>query len=85
MNTIEPPSTVPFDGVIQTGFGTIEIILCFVLLFLLIMSALISGSEAAFFSLSPLDKENLKSDDSSGGGFVSELLKKPNYLQKSYL
>jgi len=85
MNTIEPPSTVPFDGVIQTGFGTIEIILCFVLLFLLIMSALISGSEAAFFSLSPLDKENLKSDDSSGAGFVSELLKKPKELLATIL
>ena len=85
MNTIEPPSTMPFDGVIQAGFGTIEIILCFVLLFLLLMSALISGSEAAFFSLSPLDKENLKTDDSSGAGFVSKLLKKPKELLATIL
>jgi len=85
MNIIEPPSTMPFDGAIQTGFGTIEIILCFILLFLLLISALISGSEAAFFSLSPLDKENLKTDDSSGAGFVSELLRKPKELLATIL
>ena len=76
---------MPFDGAIQTGFGTIEIILCFILLFLLLISALISGSEAAFFSLSPLDKENLKTDDSSGAGFVSELLRKPKELLATIL
>lgn len=85
MNTIEPPSTMPFEGAIQAGFGTIEIILCLLLLFLLLMSALISGSEAAFFSLSPLDKENLKNDDSSSAGFVSKLLKKPKELLATIL
>ena len=85
MNTIEPPSTMPFDGAIYAGFGTVEIILCLILLFLLLMSALISGSEAAFFSLSPSDKENLKNDESARAAFVSKLLKRPKELLATIL
>jgi len=77
---------MPFDGaIIQAGFGTIEIVLLLVLCFLLLMSALISGSEAAFFSLSPIDKEDLKQDDSKKAEFVSKLLDKPKDLLATIL
>ena len=68
MTLIEPPSIIPFDGVIEAGMTyTGYVISCIVLLFLLFSSALISGSEAAFFSLTPTDKEDLedKSDKKS--------------------
>lgn len=85
MQIAEPPSTMPFDGAIYAGFGTIEIILLVILCGLLLASALISGSEAAFFSLSPTDKEQLKEDESKKAEFVSRLLKKPKDLLATIL
>jgi gliding motility-associated protein GldE len=76
---------MPFGGAVQAGFGTLEITLLFILCCLLLISALISGSEAAFFSLSPIDKENLKNDDSKKAGFVSSLLRKPKDLLATIL
>ena len=52
---------------------------------LLILSALISGSEAAFFSLSPSEKESLKSDESKKGQLVAKLLKTPKELLATIL
>ena len=86
MNLVEPPSIMPFDGaIIQAGFGTVEIVLLLILCFLILMSALISGSEAAFFSLSPVDKEALKLDDSKKAGYVAKLLDKPKELLATIL
>ena len=85
MNFIEPPSTMPFDGAIKAGFGAMEIGFLLILIALLILSALISGSEAAFFSLSPNDKDELKNDPSKKAGFVKELLKKPKHLLATIL
>ncbi|MDX2361033.1 MAG: gliding motility-associated protein GldE [Crocinitomicaceae bacterium] len=85
MQTIEPPSTMPFDGAIYAGFGTIEIVLLIILIGSLLASALISGSEAAFFSLSPTDKEDLKTDESKSAQFVTKLLNKPKDLLATIL
>ena len=85
MQTIEPPSTMPFDGAIYAGFGTVEIVLLIILLGALLASALISGSEAAFFSLSPNDKEDLKTDESKKARFVGKLLNKPKDLLATIL
>jgi len=52
---------------------------------LIIVSALISGSEAAFFSLSPKDKEELKTDNSKKNKQVNELLDKPKDLLATIL
>ncbi|MDG1147472.1 MAG: gliding motility-associated protein GldE [Crocinitomicaceae bacterium] len=85
MNFTEPPSTMPFDGAIKAGFETMDIIFIFILIALLILSALISGSEAAFFSLNPTDKDALKNDTSKKAGYVKELLNKPKHLLATIL
>ncbi len=85
MIPMEPPSILPLKELITAGFGTAEIIMSVVLLFLLLMSALISGSEAAFFSLSPIDKENLKEDTSKNAESVSKLLRIPKELLATIL
>ncbi len=51
-----------------------------VILLLLAGSALISGSEVAFFSLSPSDKQNLEERDSSNAGRALELIRNPERL-----
>lgn len=48
--------------------------------FLIILSGLISGSEVAFLSLRPEDKEDLKKDDSKTAEMTRELLDKPQEL-----
>ena len=45
---------IPLAGQVFTGaFTLIDLVFCILLLFLLLCSALVSGSEVAFFSLSP--------------------------------
>lgn len=56
-----------------------------ILLFLLIASALISGSEAAFFSLTPTDKEELKNANNKKSNFVSSLIDQPKDLLATIL
>ena len=76
---------MPLHEATLAGFGTVEIILFLILCFLLMMSGLISGSEAAFFSLSPIDKEKLKQDDSKKAQYTSKLLEKPKELLATIL
>lgn len=67
---MEPPSTL-----------TIELIVLSVsVIILLICSALISGSEVAFFSLTPGQKDALKADGDEKGETVLALLSNPDYL-----
>ena len=58
--------------------GSIMAILIVVVL--LVGSALISGSEVAYFSLSPTDKQNLKDRSSRNSRAVLELIRKPERL-----
>lgn len=56
-----------------------------VLVFLLICSALVSGSEVAFFSLSNEDVENIRETDPQTGKKVSFLLSSPKRLLSTIL
>lgn len=82
--TIEPPSTEPLERAIHAGFGTTESLFLLVLIVLISLSALISGSEAAFFSLTPKDKDQLKAGDKKSKN-VSKLLNKPKELLATIL
>lgn len=90
----EPPSlpSLPIEhwsevGTQIAGFDSTSslIISISILCGLLFSSALISGSEAAFFSLSPADKEDLKEDESKKAKHVRNLLKKPKELLATIL
>lgn len=85
MPNVEPVSIEPFEGAIQTGFGGWDYMFLAVLLFLFFSSAMISGSEAAFFSLGPSDKDELESEDSKKSNFVLKLLDKPRELLATIL
>ncbi len=50
---------------------------------LLVLSALVSGSEVAFFSLSPQSLNDLEEDDSAGAQRVLELMRVPNTTEGS--
>lgn len=77
---------VSSSGAQLAGFSTTGLIIsCIVLLILLLISALISGSEAAFFSLSPADKEEVKNDQSKKASFVNKMLSRPKELLATIL
>lgn len=67
----------PFEPSIGLGLG--------LMLILLACSALISGSEVAFFALGPQDREDLKDSNSKGSTKVLELLEKPKTLLATIL
>jgi len=56
-----------------------------VILLLLLTSALISGSEVAFFSLTPSDHKNLQSKTNKSKKFVNKLLNRPDRLLATIL
>ena len=56
-----------------------------IMLVLLILSALISGSEVAFFSLSPQDRDDLEAEESRRSKRVVDLLSRPNALLATIL
>lgn len=56
-----------------------------VLLLLLVCSALVSGAEVAFFSLTPHDKENLSEQSGKGAETTLSLLDKPKDLLATIL
>ncbi|MEG0162956.1 MAG: DUF21 domain-containing protein, partial [Mucinivorans sp.] len=55
------------------------------LLVLLFLSALVSGSETAFFSLSPSELSRLDDQKSKGGSSARKLLDKPEILLSTIL
>ncbi len=57
----------------------------FWIVILLLFSALISGSEIAFFSINPEMLEKISEEDSSKSRNVAALLKKPNHLLATIL
>ncbi len=61
------------------------IYLLLIILGLLCMSALASGSESAFFSLSPSDKEALRTDESKSAKTALELLDDPKEILATLL
>ena len=65
------------------SLGIVFILLLIILL--LFCSALISGSEVAYFSLSPNDVENLNEDKSKRALLALKLLENPNKLLATIL
>lgn len=84
---MEPPSIEPLSGLL-ISVNSIDlsfIISCVIIVLLLISSALISGSEVAFFSLSPNDKDELEKSKSKKSDRVLTLLNKPKRLLANIL
>lgn len=81
-------STTSIDPLVTTlhsGFYADNISIVLIILILLLCSAIISGSEAAFFSLSPTEKEELKQDESKKAHIAQDLLKRPQDLLATIL
>lgn len=82
----DPSSYLYTSNIATAGFGGAQDYIFLIILLLLIgVSALVSGSEAAFFSLSPTDKEDLRGDSSKRANYVNKLLGKPQELLATIL
>ncbi len=84
---IEPPSSILLFG-FQATFVLLTSGVIFSLFFLVVLifsSALISGSEIAFFSLSPNDIANLKTEESNSSKRITALKEKPRTLLATIL
>ncbi|MDO6736615.1 gliding motility-associated protein GldE [Wenyingzhuangia sp. 2_MG-2023] len=73
------------EPIYDTAFPIDTIINCLITLGLLISSALISGSEVAFFSLTPKELDEIKSLDSPNSKKAVSLLDKPKNLLANIL
>ena len=89
---LETPDPDPLIGLLTvvsnnffTGFNVNAIIGLAVLCLLFIASALISGSETAFFSLQPADIDELESRDDTKSQLVLKLREKPKTLLATIL
>ena len=85
METDPLPEPVYLLAITLQNFDTGSIIGLIVVFLLLISSALISGSEVAFFSLSPANKEQLSEDKHGNSIRVLSLLNKPEKLLATIL
>ncbi|MDA7836052.1 gliding motility-associated protein GldE [Salibacteraceae bacterium] len=83
MDPGEPHSSIYLDLLLPWNFNVL--IGIFIMLILLLLSALISGSEVVYYSLSPQDKKTLEEDTSKSSQRVLELLKKPKTLLATIL
>jgi len=72
-----------FDTVTTVSAGNVAGMLAVVVLF--IISAFVSGSEVAFFSLSPSQLSNIRSNASPADNLIMKLLEKPKRLLASIL
>ena len=84
--SIEPSIILPLTEALHQGSDLSFSVLNFVVLgILILLSALASGSEAAFFSLGPSEKETLKDDESKSSQLVLKLLENPKELLATLL
>ena len=84
----EPPSYIFIDQnepLILFGVSNSVSIYFFVILALLFISAMMSGSESAFFSLGPKELDQIKEDESSSSKLIQKLLDKPRDLLATIL
>ncbi|MFT4524080.1 MAG: putative hemolysin [Granulosicoccus sp.] len=79
------PETVPFLQILSDGDTLMMAISAGVLLCLLILSALFSGAEIAFFSLDRKILEELTESDKGAGKMVTKLLDRPKRLLATIL
>lgn len=85
MTSIEPSSIDPLPLIQTAGFNLYTGIEFALLALLLIGSALISGSEAAYFSLKPQDKEELQNNQEKKAQIIGDLLATPQELLATIL
>ncbi len=86
MTSTDPFILESFPRTVIAGFNLSSTIMSFIVLgILLFLSALASGSETAFFSLSPKEKDQLKNDDSKSSKIVLKLLENPKELLATLL
>ena len=86
MPTIEPVVIEELPSIISAGFSFTGTAISFIVLgILLLFSALISGSEAAYFSLTPTDKETLRATEGAKASNVIALLDRPQDLLATIL
>ncbi|QZE14705.1 gliding motility-associated protein GldE [Halosquirtibacter laminarini] len=76
---------IALDNIKFMSFDIHDFVGLIILFVLLILSGLISGSEASFFALSPHDIDRLKSKDNKKGAATITLLKQPEQLLGSIL
>jgi gliding motility-associated protein GldE len=84
----EPPSFNIIDQseyLILLGVSNSVGIYFFIIAILLMISAMMSGSESAFFTLGPKELDELKDDESSGSKLIQKLLDKPRDLLATIL
>jgi len=84
--SIEPSIILPLtEALHQSGDLSFSVLNFVVLGILILLSAFASGSEAAFFSLGPKEKEQLKEDEGKGSQLVLKLLENPKELLATLL
>jgi gliding motility-associated protein GldE len=71
--------------ILVSGFSNTIGIYVLIIFLLLIVSAMMSGSESAFFTLGPKELNDLKKDDSSSSQFIKKLLDNPRDLLATIL
>lgn len=83
---MEPPSSEPFSWLfIFLSFGIADLLIILLMFGLLFLSALFSGSEVAYFSLTPTDEKELEESESKNAERVRSLLAKPKRLLATIL
>ena len=83
MEIADPPSHI-MNLLIVKPDGSVVLFIIIVAV-LLILSALVSGAESAFFSLSPQDTDELKQENSPRSKLILDLLNKPKELLATIL
>lgn len=85
-DTIILSTSEPLRQVVSAGIGVSGLVFNFIALGILILfSAMASGSESAFFSLGPNEKDLLKNDESKSAKLVLKLIEKPKELLATLL
>ena len=83
MEITEPPSNLMNILMVRPEGGVV--IFMFIVLGLLLLSALISSAESDFFSLSPQETNQIKQENSSTSKLIIDLLNMPNELLATIL
>ncbi|HLU86921.1 MAG TPA: gliding motility-associated protein GldE [Taishania sp.] len=79
------PSPEPLATTFFNTFSLLDVVLIVLNFILLGASALFAGAEVAFFSISQLEKDQLKKNESRGAKLAQKLLEKPKELLATIL
>lgn len=83
--TIVDPLPDPSASIALTAFNLSDVLLIGIVLLLLVASAFFAGAEVAFFSISELEKEQLKKSKKKSAKIAEKLLEKPKQLLAAIL